>query len=224
MLISVIFIVLHPTLANRRSGSSDSDHIDNKALRTRSLRVNPYLHHDGGLENDFFFLQSPFFDAGPAFENHLRGSASLIHPFDTKSSNSFIDSFFSSLLPSPGYEITNLGKNSYQIQMEIPGTKLSDLNIELADNASVLRIAGSRKETRGGGMVSESRFEKRFSVGEVDGSKITAKLEDGLLTLVVPKKEQEKPKEKPNVKIPISTGTDGNGPFSPVGADILELL
>jgi HSP20 family molecular chaperone IbpA len=53
--------------------------------------------------------------------------------------------------------------------------------------------------------VSESRFDKRFTIGDdIDVSKITANLENGVLTVTAPKKEKKEPE---TVKIPITMGT-----------------
>ena len=53
--------------------------------------------------------------------------------------------------------------------------------------------------------VSESRFDKRFTIGDdIDTTKISANLENGVLTVTAPKKEKKEPE---TVKIPITMST-----------------
>jgi HSP20 family protein len=161
----------------------------------KTLTMNPFLNHS--LED--FFSPSPFLSSwrSPLFDTPL------IPTFDDNVESS-MERFRSTFLPSPGYEIRELDKNKFQIQMDLPGIKPSDMNIELVDDANVLRVYGSRKLTKDDKTVSEAYFEKRFSVGEnVDINQVTANLSDGVLTLVVPKQEAV---EKPVVKIPITEG------------------
>lgn len=164
-----------------------------RSVRPRALAptlgINPFLHH--GLEDffsqspPFLFTRSPLFDT-PMIHDNLHGRYSF--------------------LPSPGYEIRELDKNKYQIQMDLPGIKPSDMNIEFIGDTHVLRVYGSRKLTNkdDNKTVSEAHFENRFTVGEnVNIDQITANLADGVLTLVVPKSEVV---EKTVVKIPITEG------------------
>lgn len=103
---------------------------------------------------------------------------------------------------SPGYEI-NESDGKYQIAVDVPGVKASDMTIHLENDGRVLKIAGGRKITRNN-EVSETKFEKRFMIGDnVDTDKIQANLADGVLVLTAPKLEK---KEKPNTTIPITEG------------------
>jgi HSP20 family molecular chaperone IbpA len=63
--------------------------------------------------------------------------------------------------------------------MDIPGVKVDDLKVDVEEDGDVLYISGRRKMKIGDAM-SETRFEKRFFVGEnVDLDKLSAHLEDG---------------------------------------------
>ena len=89
---------------------------------------------------------------------------------------------------------------------EIPGLDKKDLKIEVEDG--ILIISGDkhglfddegakvlRRELKG------SSFKRQFELGEqLDGEKIKASFKDGLLSIDIPKVEQEKPK-KVSVKI-----------------------
>eukprot|EP00558_Chaetoceros_sp_UNC1202_P005022 CAMPEP_0197247290 /NCGR_PEP_ID=MMETSP1429-20130617/28145_1 /TAXON_ID=49237 /ORGANISM="Chaetoceros sp., Strain UNC1202" /LENGTH=165 /DNA_ID=CAMNT_0042708169 /DNA_START=69 /DNA_END=566 /DNA_ORIENTATION=+ len=110
---------------------------------------------------------------------------------------------------SPCYEITENDKQ-FQLAIDVPGVKLSDINIELQQDRC-LCVSGGRKmkNTNQDGKVSmsESRFEKRFVVDEnVDTSKMTANLQDGVLTVFAPKNLEVTKVQK----IPITGGAGAN--------------
>ena len=104
---------------------------------------------------------------------------------------------------SPGFQISE-HEGTYQISVDVPGVKSSDMNIELENDGRVLHISGGRKVTQDNGSMSETKFEKRFTIGEnVDVQKMTANLADGVLVLKAPKIV---PKEPQKFNIPITEG------------------
>lgn len=106
------------------------------------------------------------------------------------------------LRSSPGYEITE-HEGKYQIAVDVPGVKASDMTIKLENEGRVLHISGGRKVTKGD-TVSETKFEKRFTIGDnIDTEHISANLADGVLLLTAPKVEK---KEKPVQTIAITEG------------------
>jgi len=117
-----------------------------------------------------------------------------------------VDREFSSLLrSSPGYEISEKD-DKYQIHVDVPGVRASDMSINLENDNRVIHISGGRKVEKDGSM-TETRFEKRFTVGNnVNVEKMTANLENGVLTLTAPKIEK---KEKPKFTIAITEGPTG---------------
>ncbi|MEZ5277938.1 MAG: Hsp20/alpha crystallin family protein [Opitutaceae bacterium] len=83
------------------------------------------------------------------------------------------------------------GEN-YVVRAELPGVKKSDIKLEL-DNA-VLTFSGERK-TKSGEQESVSSFSRSISVGDdVNSDKVKARLEDGILTVTLPKTEAHKPR------------------------------
>lgn len=117
----------------------------------------------------------------------------------------FRNSLFEDLVPrdddfnlfrsSPGYQIGEVD-GKYRIEVDLPGVKTGDVKVELENDGKVLHIFGGRKVTRGDS-VTETRFEKRFTIGEdADIEKMTANLSDGVLTLTAPKKEKVEPAKK----------------------------
>ena len=93
----------------------------------------------------------------------------------------------------PGYEVHEDDKN-YMVSVDVPGVRAEDMKIDVKDN--MLHVSGGRKIKKNG-EVSESKFDYRLSMGEnVDLDKLTANLDSGVLQLMAPKKEPEKPKAR----------------------------
>jgi len=91
------------------------------------------------------------------------------------------------------YGITQDDKQ-LQIAVEVPGAKASDINLQLEDDGDghLLRISGETKREEGGISV-HSRFDKSFTLSRnVDTAKISAKMENGILTINAPKFEEAK--------------------------------
>jgi HSP20 family protein len=84
----------------------------------------------------------------------------------------------------------NLYENdhSYQIRAELPGFKKEEIAVEVND--SVLRLKATPKEKE-----QNRGFERTITLpDEVVLDKIGAQLENGVLTITIPKKEEAKPK------------------------------
>jgi HSP20 family protein len=100
---------------------------------------------------------------------------------------------------SPGYEIHE-DNEKYSIAIDVPGVRPEDMTIKFEENGQVLHLSGGRKIKKGD-IVSETKFVKRFTIGDnVDVDKIAANLSDGVLQVTAPKKEPEK-KETRIIKI-----------------------
>lgn len=100
---------------------------------------------------------------------------------------------------SPRVDISETEKE-FQITAEIPGIKREDVKISIEDG--VLTVHGERKEEKeekGHKLHRVERFYGSFSRSftlpqNTDEKHVDATFKDGLLTLVVPKKEADKPK------------------------------
>ena len=86
------------------------------------------------------------------------------------------------------------------IVAEIPGLDKKNVSVEVED--SILTISGDKHgfEDDGGKCITrelkQSAFTRSFNLGEyLDGSKVSAKFKDGMLSISIPKKEPEKPKK-----------------------------
>lgn len=81
---------------------------------------------------------------------------------------------------------------NYYARFEMPGIKKEDVKIELSNN--LLTVSAEKKEKRGD---EESGYNLTRSISVPDTVKadaIGAKLEDGILTVTLPKTEERKPK------------------------------
>ncbi|HLV14183.1 MAG TPA: Hsp20/alpha crystallin family protein [Xanthomarina sp.] len=113
---------------------------------------------------------------------------------------------FDHVISSPKINIKETSE-SFILEMAIPGIKKSDLNIDL-DN-DVLSISTEMKEetehkednfTRR--EFGYSSFKRTFTLPEtVDEAKIEAKHEDGVLSILLPKKEGAKKKPARSIEI-----------------------
>jgi HSP20 family protein len=90
--------------------------------------------------------------------------------------------------------------DAYVLELELPGVKRDDINVELADRQ--LSVSGEvKEETEREGVWRRrtrryGRFEYRTLLpGEADAEKVTATLSDGVLTVTVPKAAVTKPRK-----------------------------
>jgi len=85
---------------------------------------------------------------------------------------------------------------------EIPGLTKNQVNIEVEDN--ILTIAGNKHNFEDGDgakvirrELKHSSFKRSFQLGDqLDGDNVSAKFEDGILSIEIPKTEPETPKKK----------------------------
>jgi len=101
---------------------------------------------------------------------------------------------------------TREDEKGYYIELDLPGVKKEDINIDLNDK--VLTVSGERKfkeevkkenyykiETAFG------KFERSFSIPEdADIDNIEAKSENGVLEIFIPKIKKETPKKRIEIK------------------------
>lgn len=116
----------------------------------------------------------------------------------------FFDSFFDEpLLPSMGTMQVDIkeDENSYSVLAEMPGVKKEEIKVNVEDN--VLTIAVERNEEVNEEKNNYIRKERKafnagrsFKLKDIKVDEISAKLEDGILTLNLPKVEVQKPEAK----------------------------
>jgi HSP20 family protein len=91
--------------------------------------------------------------------------------------------------------------DAYRLVAELPGMTKEDINITLENN--VLRLSGERKFEKDVKKDGYHRIERTYGTfaraftlpSQVNQEKVEASFENGLLTIVVPKAEQAKPRK-----------------------------
>jgi HSP20 family protein len=99
------------------------------------------------------------------------------------------------------------GDKAYEITMELPG--VTDDDVELSVDNGVLTISGEKKtssERKGDTWYFSERqygaFRRAFRLPEdADGAAASARMEDGVLHISVPKKALEKPETAKKIEI-----------------------
>ena len=92
-------------------------------------------------------------------------------------------------------------ENQFRLVTELPGLKSEDVKIALTDNVLTLRgekkaLTEEKNETWHHVERTYGAFERSFTLtGPVDPAKVTAKFENGVLTVTLPKSEESRPRE-----------------------------
>jgi HSP20 family protein len=90
-------------------------------------------------------------------------------------------------------------EDAWVVEAELPGVKRDDIHVELRDNE--LAISGEIKERERKGILRRrtrrtGRFEYRVMLpGEPDADGVDASLDDGVLTVRIPKSQGSRPRE-----------------------------
>ncbi len=89
-------------------------------------------------------------------------------------------------------------EDAYSVEIELPGVKREDIDIQLGDR--VLTVSGEVKEKERTGVLRRrtrrvGHFQYSVTLpADVDVDDVSARLDDGVLTVRVPKSEQAKPR------------------------------
>ena len=98
---------------------------------------------------------------------------------------------------------TNIMENAdnYQVTSEIPGVSKENIKIDVADNTLTIRV-NKKKEDKDEKKnylvkeISESSLSRSFYLDEMDENNITAKMDNGILTITVGKVKEVKPQTR----------------------------
>ena len=103
----------------------------------------------------------------------------------------------------------NESLDNFKININIPkGMKANDISLELMRNGEILRLHGSYRIEKDN-IVTQSQISRMFKLGKnADTSKVSAKLSDGVLQVIVPKIHRDV--ESANIKIDITENTEVN--------------
>ena len=92
--------------------------------------------------------------------------------------------------------------DTYVIDAELPGYKKEEINVDVKDD--ILTISAEKhtenNEEEKNGYIRRERYygsvSRSFNISEVEAAAITAKHENGVLTLTLPKKKEEIPQSR----------------------------
>lgn len=124
--------------------------------------------------------------------------------------NSLWDSFFSPFLRdwheySNGFSGINVdiseNENEYTLTADCPGVSKDNLDVSVNNNYLTITLDRSSvsDSEENNYIVKERRngsFSRSFHLSDIDEQNITAKFSDGVLKIVLPKKEECKPRHK----------------------------
>ena len=100
-------------------------------------------------------------------------------------------------------------ENHYEVAIDLPGFKKDEITLDLENGyltVSAAKGLDKEEQTQEGKMLRQERYagemQRSFYVGEaITAEDVQAKLEDGVLTLTVPKKEVPQLPEKQTIMI-----------------------
>ena len=96
--------------------------------------------------------------------------------------------------------------NEYEFSIELPGLNKEDINVSFEDGYLVVSAKREKSEDEKNDKYLRSersygQYSRKFYVGEIDEQKISAKYENGILKLSLPKDEIEKVEAKKYITI-----------------------
>lgn len=127
---------------------------------------------------------------------------------DLMNMESIFNDFFQNAFSSPFFAVNNPFKadiretdKEYIIEAEIPGVVKDDINIQLTDDTLTISAQYSQEtnEEKSNYIRRERRsgsFSRSFLVDNVKDDDVKAKYENGVLTIKLPKAEEEKAKTR----------------------------
>jgi HSP20 family protein len=87
---------------------------------------------------------------------------------------------------SPRYEITD-NEEKFEIAVDVPGVKASDIDVSIENNGQILTLRGQRESNKDN-VAYSSKFSQSFTLDPaVDADKFSANLKNGVLTVSAPK-------------------------------------
>lgn len=109
--------------------------------------------------------------------------------------------FMAAVARMPAMDIRDEG-NGYSIEAELPGMKKEEVSVEIGEKALVIKAEReSSGEEKGEGYMRQERGRSSFYrqvplPSDIDHAQASAKLEDGLLRITLPKRTEQAPGRK----------------------------
>ena len=117
-----------------------------------------------------------------------------------------LDSMFDILTPSDAMKCDIYeNEGNYYIEADIPGVDKKDVTVDYNDGYLTVKASkASESEDESKDFIRQERFygsmERKFYVGEIDESKVSAEFKDGVLKVCLPKDTIEKPSKSIEIK------------------------
>lgn len=169
---------------NREAAMSEEQAAENEEmLRTQQKWANKIIDYAAELGQDLAELEPP------------RQVTQKNEPFENVKANT-------NDMAVPIYSLQN-NDSVFQVELELPGVNLDDIDIQLKEEINVLVISGGRQSIGSNVM---TKFSKSFVLDPmVETDRISAKLVNGILTVIAPKKLKQDEADKTK-KIPVVVG------------------
>ena len=139
------------------------------------------------------------FELTPFFTNRRR-AMNVYDPF--RELDEFENALFGRNARSFSTDITDNG-DSYTVETDLPGMKKEDISIDITGDTltvSAERHTNYEQKDKKDSYVRVERsygsYSRSFDISEIDADGISAKYEDGVLTLTLPKKAPVKPESR----------------------------
>lgn len=90
-------------------------------------------------------------------------------------------------------------ENSYELEIEMPGYNKEDISVDFEKGYLTVSAKKDEKQEEGKKYISRERHQvcrRSYYVGEIDENGITAKYENGVLSVALPKRVEAQPKTK----------------------------
>ncbi len=106
--------------------------------------------------------------------------------------------FYDEKLDAMKTDITE-NENNYVLEIELPGYEKENITVDFENE--YLSVSAEKKEKEGEKKtyIRKERSiscQRNYYVGDIDENEISAKYENGILYLTIPKKEKQKPQRK----------------------------
>lgn len=95
-------------------------------------------------------------------------------------------------------------ENEYTLDIEMPGVKKDEININFEDNSLIIEIKQEKNNESNDSYIRKERtalnIRRSYYLENIDENSIKAKLNDGILKVIVPKKELIENKKTINIE------------------------
>ena len=126
--------------------------------------------------------------------------------YSTCDANRYLDPFFDALFGKDTKATRHFAmktdifesENEYRLDVEVPGASKENIKLSFKDGYLTIEASVEEKAEEGFKAIRNERLSgeasRQFYLGEVDEEAISAKYENGVLTILVPKAKPEEPK------------------------------